>query len=64
MTYYPAQVQKFVVCINNANYAAVLEVGKIYPLLPDAEAEAMHMVRIIDESGRRLPLRCQLLYRN
>lgn len=51
MTYYPEQVQQFVVCINNANYAAALEVGKIYPLLPDADAEAMHMVRIIDESG-------------
>lgn len=51
MLYNSEQGQRFVVCINNAHYAAALETGKIYSLLPDAQAEAMHMVRIIDESG-------------
>jgi hypothetical protein len=42
---------EFVVCINNQNYLASLEVRKIYQVLPDLKANAHNMIRIIDESG-------------
>ena len=41
----------FVVCIDNAGYPASLEVGKLYAVIPDAEAAAHGYVRVIDESG-------------
>lgn len=41
----------FVVCINNAGYAASLETRKIYQAVPDAQAAQHQMVRVIDESG-------------
>lgn len=41
----------FVVCINNDDYAASLEKGKIYQALRDAQAVAHNLVRVIDESG-------------
>ena len=43
--------QKFVVCINNSEYPASLELHKIYCVLPDEEAAQDGDVRIIDESG-------------
>lgn len=39
----------FVICINNTGNPASLIVGKVYRRLPDAEAEAHTMLRIIDE---------------
>ena len=42
---------KFVVCIKNDDYPASLEVRKLYPLIPDAEAKRHGQVRIVDESG-------------
>ena len=42
---------EFVVCINNQDYSASLEVRKIYQVLPDPQANAHLMIRIIDESG-------------
>lgn len=42
---------KFVVCINNEEYPASLELHKIYRALPDADAEEDEDLRIIDESG-------------
>ncbi len=42
---------QFVVCINNLENEASLEFGKIYNVVPDAEAESDGMIRIIDESG-------------
>ena len=42
---------KFVVCINNENYPASLELHKIYRVLPDEDAAADGDLRIIDESG-------------
>ncbi len=42
---------RFVVCINNANYPASLELHKIYRVLPDEEAAREGNVRVIDESG-------------
>jgi hypothetical protein len=42
---------KFAVCINSENYAASLELHKIYRLLPDEDAAADGDLRVIDESG-------------
>jgi hypothetical protein len=39
----------FVICIDNENNAASLIPGKVYRSLPDADAKAHNMVRIIDE---------------
>ncbi|MEM1309287.1 MAG: hypothetical protein AAF722_06435 [Cyanobacteria bacterium P01_C01_bin.70] len=42
---------KFVVCINNQDYPASLEVRKLYQVLDDKQASQRQMLRIIDESG-------------
>jgi hypothetical protein len=39
------------VCVNNTGYEASLERNKIYPVLPDSDAEQQGDLRIIDESG-------------
>lgn len=41
----------FVICIQNAAYAASLELRKIYQIVPDADAAHHQLVRVIDESG-------------
>jgi hypothetical protein len=41
----------YVLCINNGKHPASLDVRKIYKCLPDAEAEAHGLMRVIDESG-------------
>jgi hypothetical protein len=45
------QSAHFVVCLNNDGYRASLEVGKLYRLIPDQEAEAEGLMRVVDESG-------------
>ena len=42
---------EFVVCINNDDYPASLELHKIYRVLPDEDAAVDSDIRIIDESG-------------
>ncbi len=42
---------KFVVCIENKNYPASLEFGKIYRVSTDEKARTHKMIRVIDESG-------------
>ncbi|RMF26205.1 MAG: hypothetical protein D6759_20025 [Chloroflexi bacterium] len=42
-------MREFVICINNEGYSASLIVGKVYRRLPDPEAEAHQMLRIVDE---------------
>ncbi len=42
---------EFVVCINNVDYPASLELHKIYRVLIDKEAPSEGDIRIIDESG-------------
>jgi hypothetical protein len=42
---------EFVVCLNNKGYAASLEVGKLYQVVPDAQAKKHGGVRVIDEDG-------------
>ena len=48
MTTEPADL---VICLDNSGYEAALERRKLYALLPDADAEARGLLRIIDESG-------------
>jgi hypothetical protein len=45
------QSAHFVVCLNNEGYRASLEVGKLYRFIPDKEAEAEGLLRVVDESG-------------
>jgi hypothetical protein len=45
------QSARFVVCLNNEGYKASLEVGKLYRFIPDKEAEAEGLIRVVDESG-------------
>ncbi len=42
---------KFAVCINNRGFEASLEVGKLYEVIADAEAESDDMICVIDEDG-------------
>ena len=42
---------KFVVCIDNSEFPASLELFKIYRQLRDTDAEKDGDIRIIDESG-------------
>jgi hypothetical protein len=42
---------RFVVCIDNSDYEASLELHKIYPVIPDADAAQDGDLRIVDESG-------------
>ena len=44
-------IDRFVVCINNDEYPASLELHKIYCAIPDIDAEKDGDFRIIDESG-------------
>jgi hypothetical protein len=42
---------RFVVCLRNEGYEASLEPRKIYKVVPDPEAEAHGMIRVVDESA-------------
>lgn len=42
---------QFVVCLDNTGYLASLEVGKLYRIVPDQEAEKIGGMRVIDEDG-------------
>jgi hypothetical protein len=43
--------KKLVICLDNEGYEVSLERRKIYVAIPDARAEKLGQVRIIDESG-------------
>ena len=43
--------KRFVVCVQNEGYPASLELRKIYEVLPDDDAAAHGLSRVIDESG-------------
>ena len=45
------QLPQFVLCLNNEEYPAALEVGKLYRVIPDDDATAHGYIRVIDESG-------------
>jgi hypothetical protein len=42
-------MSEFVICIENQSNPASLILGKVYRTLPDTEAEAHNLLRIIDE---------------
>lgn len=42
---------RFVVCVKNKNYAASLELRKLYQVVADEVATKVHQIRVIDESG-------------
>lgn len=42
---------QFVVCLSNEGYTASLEVGKLYRIVPDKDAEKLGGLRVIDEDG-------------
>lgn len=43
--------KKLVICIENDNYLASLEIKKNYEVIPDEKAKKHNMIRVIDESG-------------
>jgi len=45
------KAKRFVICIDNCDCPASLEVRKIYPVLEDSQAEKHGQVRVVDESG-------------
>ncbi|MBI5565597.1 MAG: hypothetical protein HY870_11910 [Chloroflexi bacterium] len=51
MTTRKSSTPRFVICVNNAEYPASLELHKVYRVVPDADAVADGDLRIIDESG-------------
>jgi hypothetical protein len=46
-----AKRKQYVVCLSNKGYRASLVVRRIYQALPDTEASARGLLRVIDESG-------------
>lgn len=42
---------RFVVCVNNKDYPASLELRKLYQVIADDAAARHHQLRVIDESG-------------
>lgn len=52
----------FVICLNNDGYAASLEVGKLYRSIPDHDAEANGLIRVIDESGEDYAFEVERFY--
>lgn len=42
---------QFALCLDNTDYEASLEPGKLYRVVADKAAEAHGYVRVIDESG-------------
>ena len=45
------ETAQFVVCLNNKDYLASLEIGKLYRIIPDKEAEKLGGLRVVDEDG-------------
>jgi hypothetical protein len=43
--------KRFAVCLKNTGNEASLILGKIYRVIPDAQAAKDELVRIVDESG-------------
>ena len=44
-------MKRYVICLDNSDYPASLEVRKIYECIGDDRAERLGQVRVIDESG-------------
>jgi len=46
------KTQEYAVCLRNTGFGVSLEVRKLYRVVEDADAEANHLIRVIDESGQ------------
>ncbi len=46
-----ARAKRLVICLDNSGYELALERRKVYVALPDAKAERLGHVRVVDESG-------------
>lgn len=53
---------KFAVCIKNKGFEASLEVGKLYEIVADQEAESDDMIRVIDEDGEDYLFEANIFY--
>lgn len=53
---------KFTVCTNTKGFEASLEVGKLYEVIADAEAESDDMIRVIDEDGEDYLFEAKIFY--
>ena len=42
---------RFALCLDNVDYEASLELGKLYRVVDDQQAETRGYLRIVDESG-------------
>jgi hypothetical protein len=42
---------RFAICLDNQGYLASLEVGKVYQVIQDPEAQRHRLIRVVDESG-------------
>ena len=46
-----SRARQLVICVDNSGYEVSLERRKIYVCIPDARAEKLGQLRVIDESG-------------
>jgi hypothetical protein len=46
-----AKLRRFALCVKNTGYGASLELRKLYSLVPDLQAAAHGLIRVVDESG-------------
>ena len=53
---------KFAVCVNNSGLEASLEVGKLYQVVADDDAESDDMIRVIDEDGEDYLFESKIFY--
>ncbi|MGI8638639.1 MAG: hypothetical protein ACR2MG_01585 [Pyrinomonadaceae bacterium] len=53
---------KFAVCLENKGFEASLEVGKLYEVVTDTEAENDDMIRVIDEDGEDYLFEAKIFY--
>ena len=44
-------MNEFIICVNNHEYEASLELWKVYRTIRDEHAKKQELVRVIDESG-------------
>ena len=42
---------QFALCLDNESYKASLELGKLYRVVADEQAESRGYIRVVDESG-------------
>lgn len=53
---------QFAVCIDNKGFEASLEIGKLYEVLSDSNAEKDDMIRVVDEDGEDYLFESKIFY--